>query len=115
MRLLENRAREFVNYVKEDSEETKKLVGYVTTDNGVLAKGGKELLPLFLIPMKTKRVWDALVDLFVRRVQEISESDLMVQYGDVNDDFILDWIDAANLTSLAADIRAIHAADGETL
>ncbi len=52
MRKFEARAREFVAYVKEQGEDAKKAVCYVTTENGVLSKNGIEILPLFLVPGK---------------------------------------------------------------
>jgi hypothetical protein len=113
MRLLEARARDFVNYVKEIDDENKKAVGYVSTDNGVLSKAGKELLPLFLIPKKSQSTWPSLADLFLRRIDEVVGGDLVMQYGGVNDNFLLDWIEAAKLTELAADIRAVRAADDD--
>jgi hypothetical protein len=75
MRNLEARAQDFVAYAKEQGDVEKATVGYVETEHRVLSKGGKEILPLFLIPGKGGRKWGALVDLLVMRIEQLDDSD----------------------------------------
>jgi hypothetical protein len=112
MRKLESRARDFVTFVKEQGDAEKTTVGYVETEHGVLSKNGKEILPLFLIPGKTGRRWSALVDLFINHIEQLDDTDWVAQYGaKSNEEFYRQWIDAAGLIELGADVRAIRAVD----
>jgi hypothetical protein len=106
---IETRAREFFGEAKKARPEYKKTIGYVTIKYGMASKGGKELLPLFLLPPKATNTWPKLFSMIVNRIDSFSGSELLGLYAEDDDDFYLKWIEAAGLTKLDDDVRAIRA------
>jgi hypothetical protein len=110
LRSLEARARSFIAAARKFKPAYKKKIGFVEIDRGFLVKNGVETIPIFLIPKQAGKNWDALFDLFATMVDTLASNDLLGQYEKMHEknDYLLQWVETAGLTHLAADVRAIR-------
>jgi transcriptional regulator len=106
---LETRAREFFKAAKASDPTLEKKIGFVNIEYGVVSKDGKELLPLFLIPLLSARTWPTLFQMMADRIDTLSDNAFLGDYVALDDEaFFLRWIDAAGLSKLADDVRIVR-------
>ncbi len=111
MQKLEARARAFLAFVKGGKDgrpDRKKEYGYIQVENGMLSKGGKELLPLLFIPGQSGGKWPELGALLLRHIESLGD-DLLGVYDDNSSNFYAEWLEKAGFGAFASDMREISA------
>jgi hypothetical protein len=108
---IETRARSFLAHVKggkDGREDLKRCFGYIEIEDGMMLKGGKELLPLVFIPPETGGAWPQLGKLLLEQI-ESAANDLFGVYDAGKTEFYSRWLSLAGYKELADDIAAVSA------
>ncbi len=109
LRMLENRARDFILAAKNSDPSVKAAIGFVTVKQGRILKDGCDVLPLCFIPAMNGDNWERLFTPLAERVKSLQGQDWLGQFTVDDTGFYLQWFKLAGLPQLAADYQAYAA------